>query len=76
MTDLNKTFYGTTIGFGLDFRQKPERKGYWTFAILLPLRGSSVNDYMNHLESDYNVVFKNDLPPVGISFGYRMVIGD
>ena len=68
----NKFFYGTTIGVGLDF--KLHRKGYFTMALLLPLRGQEVQDYLNDLKNNHGVTFKNDLIPVGFSFGYRLML--
>lgn len=74
-TELNKIFYGPTVGFGFDFRYKPNRIGYWTLALLIPIRNSEVSDYIDDLKSNYGVKFKNELSPVNISFGYRIVIG-
>ena len=74
-TEYNKTFYGATVGIGIDLRQKPYRRGYWTFAILVPIRGSEVNDYIDHLESSHGIKFENALMPIGLSIGYRLVLG-
>jgi hypothetical protein len=74
-TDLNKTFYGPTVGIGLDFRQNPYRNGYWTFALLVPIRGSKVNDYIDDLKENHGVEFENELMPIGFSVGYRLVLG-
>ncbi|RPH28087.1 MAG: hypothetical protein EHM93_19005 [Bacteroidales bacterium] len=74
-TSLNKTFYGPTLGFGLDFRQRPGRKGYFTLALLVPIRSSEVKEYMDDLKENNGVEFKNELSPVSISIGYRLVIG-
>ena len=61
---LNKLFYGSTVGIGLDFRLRPELAGYWSFAILLPFRSSEVSNYIDYLKTHYGVEFKNDLLPV------------
>jgi len=67
----NKVFYGVTFGLGLDTRYNPKKDGYWTFALLMPLRGSDVSDYMKDLTNNHNIEFKNELLPIGISIGYR-----
>lgn len=72
--DLNKTFYGFTLGFGLDFKSSPSKKGYWTLALLVPIRGSEVDAYIDDLKKNHRVEFKNDLSPIGISVGYRLVL--
>lgn len=74
-TEYNKTFYRSTVGIGIDFRQRPYRKGYWTIALLVPIRGSKVNDYIDDLKNNHGVEFKNELMPIAISFGYRLVLG-
>jgi len=68
--ELNKFFYGTTVGFGVDFRRQ-YKKGFWSLALLVPIRDSEVNYYIDHLKDDHNVEFKNSLYPIAISVGYR-----
>jgi hypothetical protein len=70
----NKLFYGPTFGIGLDFRPNPESIGYWSFALLLPIRSSEVNNYIDDLKNNHGVEFKNGLVPIGISFGYRFIL--
>ncbi len=72
--DFNKLFYGPTFGLGLDTHYNPKKTGYWSFALLIPVRGSDVDDYINDLKNNHNVEFKNDLFPLGFSVGYRIVI--
>lgn len=73
-TEYNKLFYGPTLGFGFDYKSHPSKRGYWTFAILLPIRGSKVDDYMNDLKDNHGVEFKNELMPIGITMGYRIIL--
>ena len=70
----NKIFYGPSLGLGLDLRLNPMKRGYWAIALLLPIRSSEVNDYINDLKTEHNIIFKNELIPVGFSIGYRFVI--
>jgi len=70
-SQLNKIFYGTIFGAGIDFRSRS--RAYFTAAVLVPVRGSDVDDYMNRLKS-MGIGFSNSLPPIGISLGYRFVL--
>lgn len=73
-TQFNKFFNGPTLGFGFDLRSHPERKNYWSLALLVPIRKAEVNTYIDNLKDHHNVEFKNSLFPVGISFGYRFML--
>lgn len=70
----NKLFYGPTLGAGIDFHRNPMKQGYWSFALIVPIRKDEVNEYMDILESDYNVDFQYRLFPIGVSIGYRFII--
>ncbi|MBI9038716.1 MAG: hypothetical protein JEY97_11335 [Bacteroidales bacterium] len=70
----NKTFYGPTIGVGLDFRPKPLSMGYFSIALLIPIRKSEADDYISRLKKYNHVTFTNQLLPVAFSIGYRFII--
>src|SRR5436190_11115365 len=44
-SQYDKVFYGPTVGIGMDYKSYPTKNGYWTFALLIPIRGSQVDDY-------------------------------
>ena len=69
-TAYNKMFYGPSLGVGVDFLKSPDKKGYWSLAIILPIRGSDVDDYLNDLRTTKNVVISSP-SPVAFSVGYR-----
>jgi hypothetical protein len=71
---FNKLFYGPTFGFGLDYKSFPSKRSYWTFSLLVPIRGSEVDDYITDLKNNHGVVFKNDLLPIAFSIGYRFIL--
>lgn len=71
---LNKLFYGPSFGVGLDFQSLTGRKGYWTLALLVPIRRPEVKSYIDELKFSYGVEFKNSLFPVAFSAGYRFII--
>lgn len=68
----NKLFYGPTFGFGIDYKSDASNKGYWTFSLLVPIRDSKPSNYINDLELG-GVEFKNELFPIAISIGYRII---
>lgn len=73
-SQYNKLFYGPSFGFGLDIRSKLMNKSYLTMALLVPIRGSTVNEYIDDLKSNHGVEFKTKLTPIMFSIGYRFVI--
>ncbi len=70
----NKTFYGPTVGIGLDFRPKPLSRGYFSIALLIPIRKSEADEYISQLKRGSNAIFANELLPIAISIGYRFIL--
>lgn len=68
---LDKMFYGATIGVGFDHRKSPQSRNYWSYALLIPIRSSDVDAYINELRYSYGVTFERKLLPFTISMGYR-----
>ncbi len=73
-TEYNKLFYGPTFGFGIDYRSSKESIGYWSFAILVPIRSSDVDNYIDDLKTNHGATFSSSLSPIGISLGYRFIL--
>jgi len=73
-SDLNKLFYGFTLGAGVDLRSKTKKGGYWSLAVFLPFRSSEIDSYLNELETNYGVEVKNGFLPITISIGYRIIM--
>lgn len=70
---MNKMFYGHTVGLGFDTQfDRRKRVGYWSFALLLPIRGTEESDYIDNLKN--RGVTINDPWPVTFSVGYRIVM--
>jgi hypothetical protein len=75
-SSLNKIFYGPTFGVGLDLRSKKlSSRGFWSFAILVPIRSSEVDDYRRVLTDEYGVSL-SPLIPIGISVGYKFILNN
>lgn len=71
-TQFNKIFYGPTVGAGIDFNPNSAKKsGYWSLAILVPIRSSEVDKYFDYLKYSKGIKFENELFPIAISLGYR-----
>ncbi len=70
----NKIYYGPSCGMGIDVNLRSETRAFWTLAVLVPFRSPDVKDYIDLLE-DRGVVFKQNLFPVAISIGCRVIIG-
>ncbi len=74
-SQLNKLFYGPTLGIGLDMRsRKPYSKGYLSIALMVPIRNSDAQNYIDLLKNEYGTSFANDLIPIGISVGYKFIL--
>jgi len=73
-SQYNKLFYGPSFGLGMDFHTIRTKKSYFSLALLVPIRSSAVNKYMDDLENNHGVEFQNELPPIGFSIGYRFVL--
>jgi len=69
----NKFFYGPSFGLGIDIRQKWEKRGYLTLALLVPVRNSDVKDYIDLMKTR-GVEFTNSLYPVAFSVGYHIIM--
>ena len=70
-SQLDKIFYGPTVGAGCDFGSHAKGRGAWSLAIFVPIRSSEPDDYMNHLKDDLGIEFKNKPWPIGLSVGYK-----
>jgi len=70
----NRIFYGTTIGCGFDIRIQPTNIGYFTLALLLPLRGANVTNYIESLTHQFGMQVDEKLSKIGFSIGYRFII--
>lgn len=74
-SQYNKIYYGTTFGAGIDVanRSRGTAKGYFSLAIMVPVRSPDVDAYIDYLKSN-GVDFKNNLLPITFSIGYKFII--
>jgi hypothetical protein len=72
-TQYNKLFYGPTIGAGVDIGSLRTKHGYFSAAILVPIRNQDAQNYMDGLQT-MGVQFNNNLLPISLSFGYKFIV--
>ncbi len=70
-SQYNKFFYGPTFGAGLDLYPKHKKAGYWTLAVMVPVRSADVNNYIDYLKNTQGATFKNSLLPISFSLGFH-----
>lgn len=73
-TQYNKMFYGATVGGGLDFKVRKTSRGFWTFAILLPINKSKANNYIQDLTYYRQIKFSTEQSSLTYSIGYRYLL--
>lgn len=74
MRELNKVFYGATVGVGMDYKPFEYSDDYISVSLFVPIRSSEVQEYMDYLKQAYSVEFEQGLFPVTFSVGYRIVL--
>ena len=70
LSELNKTYYGPTFGFGLEFNSK-RNDNFWNLGLYIPIRSKEFKDDMDDLNNN-SMIQINDLWPVTLSFGYNI----
>jgi hypothetical protein len=71
---LAKVFQGFTTGIGTDFRSKPNSKGYWSLAVLVPFHTEEVKNYKDYLDKNVPDNYQTWVHSVGFSIGYHWII--
>jgi hypothetical protein len=68
-TQLNKIFYGPSLGFGFLSKRRNNPSNYWQFELVLPIRSGEADSYINGLRN--MGVSIGSLSPVAFSIGYN-----
>jgi hypothetical protein len=69
-SQYNKFFYGPSFGAGLDLYPKHKKSGYWSLAVMVPVRSPDVNNYIDYLKTQ-GASFNNSLIPISFSAGFH-----
>ena len=73
-SNLDKIFYGPSVGIGMETAVKKNKAGVWSFALIFPIRSKAAMDYQDDLMHSPYIKMDNELPPVAISVGYHFII--
>jgi hypothetical protein len=76
---LSKIFRGITFGIGTDYRAKPDSKGYWSVAVMVPLPNTGLEDddvkfYKNWLNQNVPGKWQNWVSVIDFSIGYHYIL--
>ncbi len=71
MSQLNKTYYGPSVGFGLEFHGRSKPGNYFNLEIFLPFRSSEYTSDLNGIKNNSSIILKSEPWPVTISLGYH-----
>jgi len=66
--EMNKTYYGASVGTGIDLRMR--NGNYWSFEMIIPARSQEYKDAVNFLENNPNISMSEGFP-ILISVGYN-----
>lgn len=66
--EVNKTYYGPSFGFGLEFVN--HRENHWNVALWLPVHSQDYKDDLEKLENDPSIEMGSPLP-FAFSVGYH-----
>ena len=67
--DLSKTYYGTTIGGGIELNMR-NSDDFFLFGLLIPFRSQQFKDDVEAMRNDPDMDF-TDVLPFTVSFGYH-----
>jgi hypothetical protein len=67
--EYNKTYYGPSFSFGLEFKSTKNPKNFYVIELLLPIRPKEFNQDFNELENDPYIKIETKPLPIGFSFG-------
>lgn len=70
-SQYNKTYYGPSIGFGLEFHSRRQTANYFNLELFVPFRPTEFTNDLNAIKNSGTVIFKNEPWPVAISLGYH-----
>lgn len=71
-SQYNGTYYGPSIGFGLEVKSKKHPRNFLSFELLFPFREQAYTDAINALKNSPGIQIKSEPWPVAFSFGYHL----
>jgi hypothetical protein len=64
---LNKIFYGPSFGIGIDVHRRKYYLGYWSFALLVPIRSEEARTWASQPSN-------GSFFPLSFSVGYKFIV--
>ena len=71
LEEYNKTYYGPSIGFGVEIHKKKKKKNYFNLELVVPFRSSDFRNDWDLLKSDPRIDVTSEAWPLMISVGYH-----
>lgn len=65
----NKTYYGPTFSFGLEFKSSKKPKNFYVLELLLPIRPKAFNQDFEDIENNPFIKVESKPFPIGFSLG-------
>ena len=72
-SQYDATSYGVTFGGNLDIKVG-DKGNKISIGLFIPIRSSKFNDKYDAAKADPNLEMKNELLPIGFSFGYNFML--
>jgi hypothetical protein len=67
---LNKTYYGPSVGFGLEFHSR-KASNYFNLELILPFRSSEYTNDLNAIKNNSMIKLESEPWPIALSLGYH-----
>jgi hypothetical protein len=71
LAQLNKTYYGPSVGFGLEFHSRKKSSNYFNLEIFLPFRSSEYTSDLDAIKNNPMIKLQSEPWPITISLGYH-----
>jgi hypothetical protein len=70
-SQYNKTYYGPSVGFGLEFHSKKKTGNYFNLEMFVPFRSSEFTNDLNAIKNNPSFKLQSEPWPIAISLGYH-----
>lgn len=70
-SQYNDTYFGPSLGVGVEWRAGKKITSVWNFEIIIPFRSQEFNDDWDAIKDNPDFDVKSDVLPIGISLGYH-----
>lgn len=71
-SQYNATFYGPSIGLGLEIKSKKKPANFLNIELLVPFRSQEFTNALNALKNNPSIALKSEPLPIAFSIGYHI----